>query len=354
MMKTQLEKDIKAALLETAHQVRVPPSSSPGSESARPARDARSHRTFAPVLAASVAILAVVAGTTWAITAMQDTNGSGPTPTPPPMGSTSPSPGESSATTVEPPAKALGRGNTILVGNREVQLGQAPVVSIAATLTTVVARTSDGQIWEYSTTGGQATVIGRDASAGPVLGEVGSVLWVEEADGVATAAVFELDGGGSTVSRFVVPAAGCCGAGAVLGMNQHRVLHVGTDQGAWVLDLGESGGPTSSWVSVGGLGDSRLVRVTADEVIVRHADGTMGWGYMHPASFTYSETGRTPFTDLWFLAYGVVAVTADGRLVLVDSDIDMVQSPEGWVRPATRLGGVKSEFDLPAGAGVNE
>ena len=86
---------------------------------------------------------------------------------------------------------------------------------------------------------------------------------------------------------------------------------------------------------------------------MRHADDTMGWGYLDPATFTYSETGRTSFTDLWFRSYGVVAVTADGRLVLVDSDVDTVQSPEGWVRPAHRLGGVESEFDLPAGASVN-
>jgi hypothetical protein len=358
MMKTQLEKDITAALVETVQHLRVPPPSWPGSHPARPTRDTRSRRTFAPVLAASVAVLALVAGTTWAITALQGTHGSGPTPSPPPMGSTSPSPGESSSTTAEPPALALGRADTILADNREVQLGHTPVVSMAATPSIVAARTSDGQIWEYSTAGGQATAIGRDASAGPVISEdAGSVLWVEQADGVTTAAVFELDRGNDAVSRIVVPYPGCCGAGTVLGMNQHRVLHVATDQGAWVLDLGESGrpmpSPMPSWVPVGGLGDSRLVRVTPDEVIVRHADGTMGWGYIHPATFRYSEAGRTPFTDLWFLPYGVVAVTAEGRLVLVDSDIDMVQSPEGWVRPATRLGGVKAEFDLPAGASVN-
>ena len=130
---------------------------------------------------------------------------------------------------------------------------------MAATPSIVAARTSDGQIWKYSTAGGQATAIGRDSSAGPVLSEgAGSVLWVEEADGVTTAAVFELDRGNDAVSRTVVPDAGCCGAGTVLGMNQHRVLHVATDQGAWVLDLGESGGPRPSWVAVGGLGDFAL------------------------------------------------------------------------------------------------
>lgn len=354
-MTTELEKDITAALTHAAQRVQVPGVSLPDPDADDPTPSIRRRRTFLPVIAASLAVIAVVSVATWTLAPMRDSDETGPT-SPPATGRTSTGPSSPTTDRADWPALSLGRGDSIVAKGVTTPLGDR-IVAIDSGSNASVARTADGRIWQHSAHRGEAKLIGSDASVGPALSaSYGSALWIEGASGSAVAVVQPLDppAGDDGTTRIPLPdAARCCTSETVLGMDQHGTLYLGTEQGMWIVYLGEFHAPDPAWTPVSGLAGSRLVRVSADEVIVQRSDGPMGWGYVEPTTSAYTETGHVTFSDLWFLPDGVVAMTGAGQLVNVGSTVETNPGPDGVVRPTHRLREPRFDFNLPADAHAN-
>ena len=255
----------------------------------------------------------------------------------------------------DPPGVAYVRaGSSVVQGDRSTDL-EWEVTAIEGDL---VFDEAVGAIYRVGARG--ITLVTGAATSPPVLG--GNVAWIEDDEEIVQQ---------QFRGRVRQPLPdGCCDEARVVGYDYDSDvdIFVTSPQGSWMWDtyegregLGETADPPPDsedylW-PVGGLGEGAVAGTgIASEVLVEHAGGEWGWGYVagprdpgSDAPVEYVEQERVRAERVWLTSRAIVAVDPDGQVVVLGAQLQQDGSSHHW----RVLTGERTPLGLPDGLEVD-